>query len=266
MGCTVGKDQAVDAEILVIDRVAEITTVGPVFNTIFIDLSDTLVDPVPNKAALQTVVAFDGFPILLEIADAVAHGVGIFAHDKGPVVGFIFGISDDFCDLRVHRAAQVSGDMTTLPILGTHTDGTFVVNDTIGVIAANKTSHRVVVGAVAALVAQRPDDDAGVIFVAFDHTDAAFHKGIQPFSFMGQDIIDRVGLQVGFIPDIQPDLVADIIKGGIVWIMGGAHGVHIVTLHHQHIGKHIFIRDILTMLVVMIVTVGPFDIDHLTVD
>ena len=185
---------------------------------------------------------------------------------KGAVVGRVFGVGDDIGDLRVHRAAQIGGEMAALPILRAVADGTLVVDDAVGVVAAHPTGHRIVIGAVAALVAQRPDDDAGVIFVALDHAHTALHESVQPLGFVGQHVIDRVGLQVGLIPDIQTILVANIVEARVVGIVRGAHGVEIVALHHQDVGQHIFVRHILAVLVVVVVAVGTLDVNHLAVD
>ena len=51
--------------------------------------------------------------------------------------------------------------------------------------AITHTGHGGVGGAVAALIAQRPGDDAGVVLVALAHADAAVYDGIQPAEALG---------------------------------------------------------------------------------
>ena len=75
-----------------------------------------------------------------------------------------------------------------------------------------------------------------------------------------------MGFQVGFIPDIQAQLVADLVKKRVVGIVAGAHGVEIMSFHHQGVGQHLIIGHIFAVCFGVIVAVGPFDVDHFAID
>jgi len=74
--------------------------------------------------------------------------------------------------------------------------------------AARPAGGRVVVGAVAAFVAQRPEDHAGMILVALHHRAHALHKRIGVAIVAAQIVIERVRFNVGFVNHVQPVAVA----------------------------------------------------------
>ena len=51
--------------------------------TIRIAAAQSLIDPVPDKAALQAGMAAERLPVVSEATQAVAHGVGVFTQDQG---------------------------------------------------------------------------------------------------------------------------------------------------------------------------------------
>ena len=177
------EDQAVDAEVTVVDRVTEVAAIRPVCHPIFIHFGKALVDPVPDEATLQAMIALDGLPVFFQVADAVAHGMSVFAHDEGAGIFGVFGVGDDIGHLGVHRAAQIGGEVAaSFPDFQiTAADGALVVDDAVGVVAPNEPGHRIMIRTVAALVAQRPDQNAGMVFVTLHHPDAAFYEGVEPF-------------------------------------------------------------------------------------
>ena len=72
--------EAIADEIQVVTTLTEITAIGPVGNAIGC-FPKTVVEPFPDKAPLQSLVGFNSIPVFLQIAAAVAHGVGILTHD-----------------------------------------------------------------------------------------------------------------------------------------------------------------------------------------
>ena len=75
-----------------------------------------------------------------------------------------------------------------------------------------------------------------------------------------------MGFQVGFVPDVQAEFVADIVEARVIGVVAGAYGVEVVALHHQGIFQHIFVGHSFAVFLVVIVAVGPFDVNHLAVD
>ena len=65
-----------------------------------------LIDPIPDEAALKLPVAFDGIPVVLEIADAIAHGVGVLALDERSILGLTH-VLEHAIDGRIHGAVNI---------------------------------------------------------------------------------------------------------------------------------------------------------------
>ena len=77
-------DQAIDTEVDVVDRIAEIAAISPISIPFFVVLQQTLVHPIPDEAPLQTVVLSDRLPIFLEVAGAVAY---LVEEESGYITG-----------------------------------------------------------------------------------------------------------------------------------------------------------------------------------
>ena len=48
----------------------------------------------------------DGGPVVRQIADAIAHGMGVLDHDARPI-GIALGVTDESLDGRIHRAVDI---------------------------------------------------------------------------------------------------------------------------------------------------------------
>ena len=70
---SVWSHDTIDAEVTIVHRVAKIAAICPIFIPLIVTLQYALIDPIPDKAALQAVVFSYSFPILFEITGAVAH-------------------------------------------------------------------------------------------------------------------------------------------------------------------------------------------------
>ena len=135
-----------------------------------------LIDPVPDKTALQRIVCFDGVPIVLQVADTVAHGVGVFTQNQRPV-RVLFRVADNMVDRRVHGAVDIGVAITA---------GTFVVHRARGVAFLDPVVDRMEIDTVSGLVAHRPDDHRRVVLVPLDHPPRAVHVSFLPGRVLGQ--------------------------------------------------------------------------------
>lgn len=84
----VGVYHAVDAEIAVGGRavLAIIAAIGPVFTVVVCLGGKALVYPVPDTAALEDRIFLDDVPVVLEVAEAVAHGMAYSQRMRGRVI------------------------------------------------------------------------------------------------------------------------------------------------------------------------------------
>ena len=78
MDCAIRENEAIDAELAVIDFIAKIAAVGPEMLPVFIPLAEPLIHPIPNKAALQARVLTKRIPIVIKAAQTVPHSMGVF--------------------------------------------------------------------------------------------------------------------------------------------------------------------------------------------
>ena len=150
----VGPDEAVRAEVRVVRRVAEVAAVGPVAPASVVGAADAVVDPLPDEAALERTVPLEGGEVIGESTVRVPHRVRVLAKDQRPAVAAGLCPGLDLLDRGVHRTHDVGGALPARPV---PRDRTLVVQRTRRVAPARPAGRSVVVFAVAALVAQRPE-------------------------------------------------------------------------------------------------------------
>ena len=119
-------------------------------------LDETVIPPLPDKAALQAGGRLDGGPILGQCPVAIAHGVRVLAHDQGMALHAGLPVGHDRRDRRIHRCGDVADGLRPTPI---EPNGALVVERPRSVIAAEPGGCGIVVGAIARFVAERPEDD-----------------------------------------------------------------------------------------------------------
>ena len=111
--------------------------------------------------------------------------------------------------------------------------------------AAVDSLHGIVGGleilAVATLVAQRPEDDAGMILLNPDVVLVALHDGLPVAGILSQTAVTvahAVTLEVCLSHQIDAVLVAEVVPAGIIGVMAGAHSIDVEFLHHLNILNH----------------------------
>ncbi|MNL66294.1 hypothetical protein D3C87_1907350 [compost metagenome] len=77
------------------------------------------------------------------------------------------------------------------------------------------------VAAVAGLVAQRPDDDAGMVAIALYHARNTLAHSRQPERIVGKPVhrLHAVGFNIGFVDHVQPIAVAQSVPKRVVWVV-----------------------------------------------
>ena len=235
--CAVGPDHAVDAEVHVVRLIAEVAAVRGTRRAVGELLTEAVVPELPDEAALQSVEALDRVPVVGEAAVAVAHRVRVLAHDEGHLGRFLaLGPAHDVGDLRVHRAEHVGGRLRAVPV---EEDRTFVVQRPARVVAADPCRERVVRGAVARLVAERPHDDARMVLVALHHARAAVDPRVHVLRVVAEAEDVRVGLDVRLVDDVEAELVAQVVEARVVGRVRGAHRVEAELLHQHEVVAHL---------------------------
>ena len=182
-------------------------------------------------------------PVVGIAPQAVAHGVGIFAEDQRPALA---GQADPLgqrplghrreglilMGSGIHGADDVGGrGIGPAPL---------VLHRTARVAALDPAIHGIVGRTVTRLVAQRPDDDRGVVEIPCHHAGRPLQKGVAPGGIPRQPPHrgHAVGLQIRLIHHIEAEPIAEAIKVGVVGIVGATHRVEVVPLHQQQIPLH----------------------------
>ena len=273
MRLAIGRDQAVAAEVVIAGDVlrAEVAAVGPegffaglhgnevIAGRARLGLAQSLVHPVPDEPALQVRQLINFIPVGREIAGAVAHGVLVFTHDvraclrPGGVVG-------EARRIRIHRRNQVH----IIPV-----PRAFVMHRPAVVPLMNPFRRRLKIRAAAGLVAQRPDDDGGMIFVALDHAPDAVQVRVGEILAPGERLIVKthaVAFDVRLIHQINPVTVTQVIPCGLVRIMTAPVGVHVELFHALDVALHAFHRDGLAAIRIKLMAVDALDEEAPAVD
>ena len=102
------------------------------------------------------------------------------------------------------------------------------------------------VHAWARLVAQRPDDDGGVVIVGMHHLQHARHVLRLPLGDVrerGIAVVVLVRLDVGLVLEVDTVLVAEVVPVGAGGVVRVAHVVDVGALHHHDLALHLLLGD-----------------------
>ena len=215
---------------------------------------DALVFPVPDETALDDVIDPMNIPVFAQVAGGVPHGVGVFAFDHGFVGGFT-GVGFKGRGGSVERGVVIGVIVAAVALIA---NGTRIMRFRPGIV--------VVVGTTTAgFVAERPGDNGGKVFVAFDHS---LHPSVVRGGEFGAsgDALVAMRFNVGFVVHIEAVFIAERIKLGGIGIVGGADGVKVELLHLNDIRAHLFDGAVVAVNIGMLVAVDPGDHHGFAVD
>ena len=155
--------------------------------------AEGLVHKIPDGPAHHARGGLKGFHVLLEIAQGIPHGMGVFAHEEGtgslllpPVFHPVHG--------RIHGGIHVHGLVAVREFA--------VMEGARIVIGPDGFRGRFKIRPVAGLVAQGPEHNGGMVLGTVHHAHVAFHMRLLPGRLPGNihaAVADAVGLAVGFI-------------------------------------------------------------------
>ena len=111
------------------------------------------------------------------------------------------------------------------------------------------------VRAIATFVAHAPDDDGGMVLVAFGHTDSTIEEGSMPLGSGSQRATETMCLDASFVHDVESQTVAKLIPAGAIGIMAGAHCIDTCSLHEDDIFDHSFLGHHTAQFGIMLMTI-----------
>ena len=250
----VGVNQTVHAEVAVMRPLivvaAVIIDVAAVGHLPFIN---TVVAPLPQETADQAIMALNELEVILQIAGAVAHRMAVLTQHEGFLVRRVPEPLAHVARGHVHAAVHVKHgcviDMAArlAPFL-------LIVHEARRIKSLDPAPRLFKRGAVAGLVAKRPDQNARMVFVADDtalHTvkDRFLKSRLlrQPSEglLLGGPVESdhAVCFNIGLADQVQTEAVAQLREPRSIRIMAGSHGIDIMPLHQPQILHHLLARD-----------------------
>ncbi len=135
-----------------------------------------------------------------------------------------------------------------------------------GIVATDPASQSIVVGAVTGFIAQRPHNDAGMIFVPQHHALPPFHESCCPLWIVCQFIVNGVAFDIGLIDNVKTVFVTKLVPTSIVGVVGGAHSIDVELLHQNDVGQHRLFGDGLAEPVIVVVAVDALKEHRFAID
>ena len=239
-----------------------------------------VIAPLPDASSDEPWIPVHQIPVFLQPSGAVAHRVPILAHEIGTGIVAFLPLILNARQIRIHAAHDVHTGIDGALILAIRRiriGCALVVHRAGGVAPMHPGRHRAMVVADLRFVSQRPDDDAGEVLIPLQRALHAVHIRVLPSRVAGKGSdrpvrpapvrgIRAMRLDVAFIHHVKPIPVAKLVKTGVIRIVGGAHTVDVVLLHHAQILLHILPADRPSLVRMRLVPVDAAELDRLSVD
>ena len=173
-------DKTVAEEVAIARRVyTEVTSISPVFSSILIFLEKTLVYPVPDISTLEVRVFVNRLPLSPQVSGGVSHCVCIFGRSYRAVAAVLSCIFQPV-GTRILRNIHIG---VPFPL------STLIVDRTIHQLFVSLFQPQVSlieIISVSGFISQRPEGDARIVLVTFEHIDGTVHVWFQPFGIVTQ--------------------------------------------------------------------------------
>ena len=140
------------------------------------------------------------------------------------------------------------------------------MNGTRGVELVEPSRHGSMVRAIAALVAQAPEDNRGMVLVALSHADGTVEEGISPVGGRSQRATESMGLAVGLVHHVHAHRVAQLIPTRTVRIVGQSDGIDVGLLHQLQVLLHQLLSHHACAIGVVLMAIDTTNLDGSAID
>ena len=140
------------------------------------------------------------------------------------------------------------------------------MNGTRGVELMEPSRHGSMVRAIAALVAQAPEDNGRMVLVALGHADGTVEEGIGPVGSRSQRATESMRLAVGLVHHVHAHRVAQLIPAGTVRIVSQSDGIDVGLLHQLQVLLHQFLSHHACTIRVVLMAIDTTNLDGSAVD
>ena len=110
-----------------------------------------------------------------------------------------------------------------------------------------------------------------MVLVPFEHVARALHVGFQPGGVVSQRaalaqvVVHAVRLDVGFVVDVEPVFVAQLVEFPVLGVVAEPHGVEVVSFHQLEVAAHHLLRDVVSRHGMVFVDVHALELHGLPV-
>ena len=286
------RDDSLDTESLQVRLIAEVAAIGDEADAIRL-LEDTLVGPLPDEAAEHTGGAINLAPVLLHIAEGVAHSVGVLARQDRAGIRVISGDREETFPTSILWALHIIVGNTRVEVLvlstgveaTNHIDigrvrglrdraveeragalSTLVVDKARRVSLANPRGGGGEVTPPPCLVAETPADDAGVVAVAKDEALSTVEPSGSPRRVTSETTAETMLLDVRLVEDEETETVAEFVPAFHIRIVASPDSVDISTFHQKDVPNHERVRHDMTRDRVHLVAIDSTETSRNTID
>ncbi len=263
----VGEHQAIKVEVAAGGNVRRpiVAAIGPVGDTIIVVLEQSLVHPVPDKAARQDVVTLDDVPVLGEIARAVSHRVSVLDEHEWTVV-MCLRVLFELPITPVHARVKVGVTLADFLDIALR----LVLDGARGIPGLEPLVCRAQINAVACFVTERPSHHRRKVLGALEHALRSIEVVGHPVRLVAERLVMIIAVamtfDVGFVDDVEAVFARQFVPTFWLRVVRVAHGVHVRSLHQADIREHRLFIDDMTVHVVVLMKIDALELDKPTVD
>ena len=218
-----------------------------------------LVHEVPDEPPLELGILANQVPVLFETTLRVTHGVRILALYERLLILVVLAVAFAPFVAGIHRAVDISFSACSR---------LFVLHGTAWVFRFHPVVGGFEVRTVSGLVAQRPEDNAGMVEAALHIALVTFHVRLLVVGALGKGtfaIAHPMRFDVGFRHHVEAVLVAKFVPQVVVGIVAGTYCIQVKQLHDLDVLNHAFARYYIAIIGIHFVTVGTFKEHRLSV-
>ena len=278
VGASVRAHDTVKGKRAVVGLVSPVSAVGVLYRAVRHHALDRLVGKVPNITAAESVVFSEMHPVVVEIAETVAHAMRIFALNIRQIFVHLW------CEPMSKRSPNRCESVNIQPVFAeffhillfgvhfahdvsdSHVRVRFVVYWASRIKFSRNFLHLGKRLAVSALVAERPKEYAGVISIGSHHILHTPANLLYP-TLVGMRYAARepVRFQVVFAHNHNSVLVAKFVEEARIRIMARSYAVDVVSLEEKNILFGVFLWNGVSEIGMEFVAVDASDFEFFAV-
>ena len=251
MGSAVRIHQAIHTEVAVMRELPCIAAVMENISSVCsLAFPGRMITPFPYEAAAELVIFVHQLHVIMDIPGAVAHCMNKFTLNKGLSHSAVFAVFLYPLGIRIHPAHHIQHGNIVVITCGI-IDACFIVQQTGRIISLYPSSGVLKVAAVAALIAQGPENNRALVFVPDHISLLTIENRLRPGIIL-RDVAHAivtiiciqssyaVAFQIRFRNHVKSVFTAQLREIRRIGIVAGTNRIDIAFLHQLQIADHVF--------------------------